>query len=300
MLLKTILSAKPKPGPVADLIFPQVKRIDKFHFEIVRGCQLRCVGCPNSTLQPKVERVEPDDFARCLANVDVDHVAYLRLFNFGEPLLHHDLAGILSRIPEQKWSVGRVEISTNAQFADWNQISDALKTGVLGQLVVSCDGDGTPEAYERLRPPSRWEKLIEFLERAKTLRDQYQPGLQLITRTICDAPEHQQRWRTVLEPRGWTPEFRDWMYLPESSVNMTKHALAVPKKVCSFQAVSDRLYVDFDGTVVPCCAHPRAAVLGNLREQSYNEIIRAQARARFLDTMGKDRSSMFVCNSCEF
>lgn len=45
-----------------------------------------------------------------------------------------------------------------------------LRLEVLTRLVVSCDGDGTPESYERLRPPSRWERLIEFLERAK-LRD---------------------------------------------------------------------------------------------------------------------------------
>lgn len=282
------------------LDFPRIDVIDKFHFEIVRGCQLRCIGCPNSTLQPAVKRIEPGDFEFLLGRVDVKRVEYLRLFSFGEPLLHRKLAAILDCIPRQKWSVGRVEISTNAQFADWSSLEEAFRAGVLTQIAVSCDGDGTPEEYERLRPPSRWEKLIEFLERARELRDRHCPQMELMTRTICEDPEARSRWRALLEPRGWTPEFRGWLYLPESTQNMTGHDIAAPRRVCSFQSENSRLYVDWDGTVVPCCAHPRAGVLGNLRDQTYNEIMHARARAKFIRRMRLDRVSMPICNACEF
>ena len=73
---------------------------------------------------------------------------YLRLFNFGEPLLHHDLAGILACIPKQRWKTRFVEISTNAQFVDWPSFEEALRQRVLTQIAVSCDGDGTPAEYE--------------------------------------------------------------------------------------------------------------------------------------------------------
>ena len=282
------------------LPLPRIEVIDKCHFEIVRGCQLRCVGCPNSTLMPKVRRIEPDDFDACLRNIDVRNIAYLRLFNFGEPLLHRKLSEILQCIPRQRWSVGRVEISTNAQFVDWADLEEAIKLRVLNNLSVSCDGDGTPEEYERLRPPSKWEKMVEFLERAKELRDRHDPGLTLMTRTICVDPTAQARWRQLLEPRGWVPEFRGWLYLPESQENLTGRAIRARRGVCSFQAVHNRLYVDWDGTVVPCCVHPRAAVLGNLHEATYNEIMRAQARAGMLGQMARDRSAMPICNSCEF
>ena len=196
--------------------------------------------------------------------------------------------------------MGRVEISTNAQFANWDDLGNALRTGVLSHLAVSCDGDGTPEAYERLRPPSRWEKLIEFLERVRELRDRYQPGLDLITRTICDDPVAQKQWREILEPRGWKPEFRGWLYLPESAQNMTGHSIIAPRRVCSFQSVHDRLYVDWDGTVVPCCAHPRAGVFGNLHSSTYNEIMRSRARAEMLRQMETGGGAMPICASCEF
>jgi radical SAM protein with 4Fe4S-binding SPASM domain len=301
-LLKQILTRAARQSllKVPQLDFPPIDTIARFHFDIVHGCQLRCVGCPNSTLAPPVQRVAVDAFEACLRNVDVKEVYYLRLFAFGEPLLHHDLAGILECIPRQSWSVLGVEISTNAQNPDWNDLENALRTKVLTTLAVSCDGDGTPEEYERLRPPSRWGKLIEFLERVKELRDRHHPELQLITRTICQDPAAQARWLKILVPRGWDTEFRGWHYLPESAMNMTGRAPKVPQNVCKFQNVHDKLYVDFDGTVVPCCAHPRAGVFGNLHQHSYNEIMRSRARAEMLARLGSQRDSMPVCNTCEF
>ena len=260
---------------------------------------------------PKIKRIAVDDFARCLANIDVDEVHTMRLFNFGEPLLHKELSKCVALIPQQKWTTQAVEISTNAQQVYWNDFEEMLRLNVLTRLVVSCDGDGTPAEYERLRPPSKWEKLIEFLERAKDLRDRHSPKLQLITRSVSEVPEHRARWESVLVPRGWTPEFRRWMILPESINNMTGRAAKAPPGPCFFVADASQfkdhpwhgqinlLYVDWDGTVVPCCMHPKASVFGNLREQKYSEILFGDRRAKFIDTMKKERETMPVCGECE-
>ena len=64
------------------------KHLYTLHFDIVNGCQLRCVGCPNSTLEPKIQRISIDDFDLCMGNIDVERIHTLRLFNYGEPLLH--------------------------------------------------------------------------------------------------------------------------------------------------------------------------------------------------------------------
>ena len=274
--------------------------IDKLGFEIVHGCQLRCVGCPNSTLKPKVKLIHPDDFGRALSNIDVATVSLLRLFNFGEPLLHDRLPEILLKIPQQAWRPRIVEVSTNAQYHDFNLLAESFRTGVLTRLCVSCDGDGTPEHYERLRPPAKWEKLIGFLHRARELRDRFAPGLTLMTRTICIDPNHQRRWTDMLEPLGYAVEFRDWQYFPESSTNMLSRSLKVPDGVCAFIKPGRRLYVDWDGTVVPCCVHPRAAVFGNLFEQRYSEILNGPKRLEVIGSMQNDRHGMKICSECEY
>jgi radical SAM protein with 4Fe4S-binding SPASM domain len=289
----------------------QPKDIYSLHFDIVHGCQLRCVGCPNSTLLPKIRRISVADFRTCLGNIDVERVFLMRLFNFGEPLLHKDLAGIVAAIPEQRWKVSIVELSTNAQRVDWTDFENAIAQGVINRLVASCDGDGTPEAYERLRPPSKWSRLIEFLERARELRDRRSPQMKLITKTIVRSAEDMQRWRDVLEPRGWTPEFRGWMALPESAQNMTGRTIAAPAGACVFLADPQDytsppwdgeirlLYVDADGTVVPCCIHPKASDFGNLKRQKFSAILNGERRAAFKAQMERDRASMAICGQCE-
>jgi radical SAM protein with 4Fe4S-binding SPASM domain len=281
------------------------------HLDIVHGCQLRCVGCPNSILQPKIAQVAEDDFATILRNIDVDRIHLLRLFNFGEPLLHRGLSRLLPHIRAQRWSAEQVELSTNAQKVYWDDFEAALATGVLTRLIVSCDGDGTPEDYERLRPPSKWDRLVEFLERTKELRDRHCPHLELMTMTVCEDEAARERWRAFLEPRGFTPRFRRWMWLPESKRNMTGRDPAAGEGVCLFMADPSeftehpwdgqihQLYCDADGTVVPCCVHPQAAVLGNLRTQTYNQILAGAARAGFLDDLAFRRDQLRICSQCE-
>lgn len=287
------------------------RSLHTFQIDIVHGCQLRCVGCPNSTIMDKVRRIDVSDFRKCIENVDVDFIQYLRLFNFGEPLLHENLTGILEVLRDQPWRAEVLEISTNAQFCNWEDFASALQLGMLNRLVVSCDGDGTPQQYEALRPPSKWEKLIEFLQRARELRDKFSPGLELVTRTIVENTQSMNRWREVLAPLGWQPEFRDWKVLPESRDNMTGRDIVVPMDVCTFVAPTSRfhetyhgevnqLYVDASGTVVPCCAHPKAAELGSLMNQRASELLASPKRHAFIRQLKADRSVMPICNRCEF
>jgi len=292
-------------------MFTPPRSIYVAHIDVVHGCQLRCVGCPNSVLLPKIMRMPKDTFGRILGNIDVERIHTLRLFNFGEPLLHKELSTLVALIPEQKWKASIVEISTNGQKVYWDDFEETLKLEVINRIALSCDGDGTPEEYERLRPPSKWENFIEFLERTRALRDRWSPATQLITRTVCEDPEQRERWKKILEPRGWHPEFRNWMALPGASQNMTGHELVVPKGPCAFLADPKEythhpwhgeinlVYVDWDGTVVPCCMHPRAGVLGNLAEQKYSEVLQGQARQRLIDAMRNDRRSMPVCGECD-
>jgi MoaA/NifB/PqqE/SkfB family radical SAM enzyme len=290
---------------------PQPKHIYIAGFDIVHGCQLRCVGCPNSTLEPKIQRITVDSFARCLANIDVERIHTLRLFNYGEPLLHRELSAIVAQIPRQRWKVSVVEISTNAQWVDWDEFEAAMRLEVVNKLVVSCDGDGTPEDYERLRPPSTWAKLTEFLDRARQIRDRWAPAMQLWTRTVVRTRADVRRWDAVLRPRGWTPEFRRWMALPQAQADLTGRVMVVPAGPCIYLAEpaeftkhpwfgeTNLLYVDADGTVVPCCVHPRAGEFGNLNVQKYSEIVGGAPRRAMKEAMTRNRAAMPICGGCD-
>lgn len=289
----------------------QPRHIFGAHFDIVHGCPMRCLGCPNSTIEPEIRKITVDDFALCLAHIDVERIHTFRLFNFGEPLLHRELPALVEMIPRQRWKASMVEISTNGQWVDWDAFEEMIRLEVVDRLVVSCDGDGTPESYEQLRPPSRWEKLVEFLDRARILRDRWAPAMQLWTRTVIRTRSDAGRWEDFLRPRGWMPEFRRWMLLPGAKENLTGRPVSVPNGPCVFLAEAAEfrghpwageinfLYIDVDGTVVPCCIHPNAGRFGNLKTQRYSEILHGPGRKAMRQAMEENRAAMPVCRQCE-
>ena len=175
------------------------------------------------------------DFELIIKNINVGSIKRLRLFNYGEPLLHPALPDILTKIKKRSNPpVRTVEIFTNAQHHNFPMLAEIFKTGVIDLFVVSCDGDGTKEEYERLRPPGKYEKLIEFLAKAKELRDQYAPNMFLRTSNICETDEGRQRWLKTLTPLGWTPSFRGWYHLPESVRTRDGEDSVAIKKGCFF------------------------------------------------------------------
>ncbi len=267
------------------------------HFELVEGCQLRCVGCPISTLQPKVKYISAADFKQYMLNVDVEHIQCLRLFNFGETLLHPNLLSIFEVIEELPHCFDEIEISTNGQFAYWNDFEAVIKTGRLNTLVVSCDGDSTAEVYERLRPPAKWDKLMDFLERASELKRRFAPNMKLMARVICVDDEERQAWFRLLAPMGWKPEFRQWLILPDTD-NDDYPEISLPDASCRFLTMEKLLYVAVDGTVIPCCAHPRAGEFGNLSQSTYTEILQMGEKEKMRDRMNHHRRDMSICSQC--
>ncbi len=269
-----------------------------FHFDIVQGCQLRCVGCPNSILLPKIDHITAADFAACLRNVDVRRVKVMRLFNFGEPFLHPDLGGILAAIPQQSWRVDRIEVSTNAMILDEAKLRVVLGSGVVTHLYVSCDGDGTPAEFERLRPPGKWDKLIRFLDAAARIRRELGSPVVLRTRSVCPTEAGRARWRGVLEPLGWEPEFRDWIPLPDTKEQPWDRPVNVTNRVC-WPMDGVNLFVNAQAQVIPCCSYPDFEPLGDLRTQAFSAIHRGQLRREFRRALKANRVGDRICGQCE-
>lgn len=278
-----------------------LKKINQFHFDIISGCQLSCVGCPTPVQKEKIHAIDPETFRHCLNNVDVQRVDVLRLFNFGEPLLHPNLTKIgevLADIRHIKFDI--IEISTNAQRCNWEDFENLLKLGVVGRIAVSCDGDATAESYEQLRPPAKWHKLLDFFDRCATAVAKYSPETKMMTRTVISSVECIPKWENLLTPFGFVPEFRGWKILPEASLNMTGRAVEPAEGICFFVEDQTKLFVNAYGDVVPCCVHPKAGHLGSLRVSKFSEILAGRQRREFVDELLSARRGMKICGTCEF
>ena len=96
---------------------------------------------------------------------------------------------------------------------------------------------------------------------------------------------------------GFKPEFRHFIMMPERKENPYKIKFVVPNGVCRYLR-KERLYVDYDGTIVPCCAHPRAFTMGNLTQIKYSQMLKSKERKEAILQMKYNRKNMEICKGC--
>lgn len=272
-------------------------RLQRLGIDIVSGCNLLCVGCPNSTIKRKLEFTTPEDFNTILSNIDVKHIENLKLYNFGETFLHHQLDEMLDIIKKQKWSTKHVEMSTNGQILDQDQIISVFKSLMVTRFGISADGNCTSEVYEILRPGAKWNNLIEFLGFIDKYRDDYISNSKCFLKVLCTG--NKMKWKELARDFCLDIQWRKWRKAPDS-VKYKDAKLKVPNHSCKHVESSRvRCYVDWNGDVVPCCNHPKAAVFGNLKEQNFSDIYHGKKRKDFINLLNKNRKRHPICGRCE-
>ena len=110
--------------------------------------------------------------------------------------------------------------------------------------------------------------------------------------------EGKTRWQSVLGPRGWEAEFREWILLPSTSGEPWGRAPVVTNKLC-WQLMGVKLFVDCHGDVIPCCAFPDLAPMGNLLTQKFSEVQRGALREKMKNFLKTDRVNDKICGNCE-
>jgi hypothetical protein len=232
-----------------------------------------------------------------LEHVDVSHIEYLKLYNFGEIFLHDNLDKILVQIPKQRWKTKHVEISTNGQCMDEGRIESVFRSGIITRFGVSADGDCTAEKYEELRRGAKWDRLIMFLLMVEQARRKHSPHTKIFLKVIPTGGK--KEWKEFAAGIGWEIEWRKWRKAPES-VAFDGVSRRVPKGPCKHVTSSRlRVYVDWDGTVVPCCNHPRAGVFGSLKSHKLSGILKGFSRKGVIREMKHNRRNMTICGQCE-
>lgn len=259
--------------------------IKKLGIDIVSGCQLKCVGCPNSTLDRKISFMSEDTLRQCLSNINVK-VDLLRLYNFGEPLLHPEF-NKMTKIVSQWGRAKTVEVSTNGQCGA--KVAHELRKAKIDTLVVSCDGEGTRVEYERLRYGASWNRLVRFLNEAREAT----PKAKHIIRGMVFTKEGRKRWKEVA--KGWKLECRTWHPFPKSAENPSNKVVHITKGACRYLG-KDNLYVNYSGGVSACCVYPDAVIVGDFMSDKASRLLKHK---RVLKAKMKIRRTG-VCQECAF
>jgi len=314
-------------GYSSELICDEVRWNPFFlQLEPTTRCNFSCVNCSHKDLpwERKNQDLNLWEFARILdENPDLKR---LQLQGLGEPLLNRDLVTMLKNAHHHGISTS---ITTNGARLN-KGIGTRLKTH-LDKLVISLD-TVEEDLFTQLRRGGNWKKIrtnIENFLAVKTYTSvvyncvisfhnlasiegviqfafDTQPGevhLQLAENwyipgqkefaishqiAIKDAQQEQeiltiiQKWRPLLKEKG---------------INLTYTGADKRKGFCWWPFFG--MFISVDGYVTPCCIRmqPEIFNLGNIFEQSLEEIWYGEPYKNFRKTMFQDRENG-ICDYC--
>jgi MoaA/NifB/PqqE/SkfB family radical SAM enzyme len=136
-------------------------------------CNLRCVMCwstvaRNNGITPLMDQKLPENTLLRFKKLEpyIPYFQSLALNGSGEPLLSPALPGILEILAGKK--APPITFTSHLQLLNRKRAEMIVKSGVTN-VTVSVDA-ACKETFERIRTPSKWEKLLRALDLLNTVK----------------------------------------------------------------------------------------------------------------------------------
>ncbi len=273
-------------------------------------CQLHCLECPvgtNELSRPKAY-MELSVFKSIIDSV-YPYVFYLNLYAQGEPLLHSEIIEMISYARSKNFYV---VLSTNGMLLDDTMAEKIVQSG-LSKIVISMDGfsQQTYEAYRKGGELSRIKYGIEALSKIKKQLKKNNPKL-VVQALVTSHNEHElnaiKEWVCSLNNVKFVKKslqiYKNFNLLPKQEsykrYRFSENQWNRKKKYLNrcFRIWS-QCVITVQGDVVPCCFDKKAQyVMGNVNNQSLNELWRNEAFQRFRKAVLENRRQFLICQNC--
>ncbi len=270
--------------------------LKKVYVEITNVCNLNCSFCHGTKREKRF--LPPEDF-RLFAEKIRPFTEYIYLHVLGEPLIHPQLKEILDICEELHF---KVTVTTNGTLLRRN-----------ADVLLSC-----PALYK----VSVSLHSFEANER-KSLLEDYMTG-------VCVFAAKAARQGVIVALRLWneggenslnsdinaliSDRFPGPYRENRSGITLSKNVfleygekfdwpdLAAPETGAGFcMGLRDQAAVLCDGTVVPCCLDCEGDIpLGNLYEQSLEDILNGERAKNLINGFSERRASEELCRRCGY
>jgi len=138
------------------------KPITYAYLETTNYCNLSCTFCNRDEVVKKLKHMSLTDWRLVLEKLKDQPIKEAKLMGLGEPFLHPNFSNICEMFKEYFPNAFLI-VATNCQYKMNKNFTESLK--FIDLLYLSIDG--YKESYEKFRPPSKWSKLINFLDQLK-------------------------------------------------------------------------------------------------------------------------------------
>lgn len=270
--------------------------LKKVYLEITNICNLACSFCPGTKREKKI--MSTDEFA-FLAEKIRPHSDYLYFHLMGEPLLHPELCKLLDIAGHLGF---KVIITTNGTLLD-RAGETLLRSPAVHKLNISLqsfEANKGGELEHYLTACAEFAKRASESGKICVLRLWNEGGLNELNGTIKERlaaffpePWRESRQSLVLSDRVFL-ESGDKFDWPDMSVGDRGEE-------CFCYGLRDQVGVLCDGTVVPCCLdHEGDIALGNLFENSLEEIMSSERARTIRDGFSKRKATEELCRRCGY
>ncbi|MBX2965299.1 MAG: SPASM domain-containing protein [Cyclobacteriaceae bacterium] len=282
--------------------------------EPTTSCNLRCPECPSglrSFTRPTGMLQQP------LFKNSIDQLApklsYLIFYFQGEPYLN---PGFLDMVQYASNKGIYTATSTNAHYLTHENAKRTIESG-LDRLIISIDGTAQ-DTYQSYRVGGSLEKVIEGTKRIVALKKQLKSKTPhvLFQFLVVKPNEHQ-----VPEVYKLAKELGvDEVVLKTAQIYDYENGsdlIPVQDKYSRYRKTPDGKYaiknsldnhcwkmwhscvITWDGKVVPCCFDKDAHfVLGDLSQNTFEEIWFGEKYQRFRASLLKSRKEIEICKNC--
>lgn len=277
--------------------------------ELTNNCNLHCPECASGSGAMKRERgfMDVDLFNKIISELR-PYLYNINLYFQGEPLLHPAFSSFILN------SGGiRSVMSTNGHFLSEENSEKIVRSG-LGKLIISLDGLDQ-ENYSAYRIGGNVETVKEGIRNISAARKEYKSSLRIELQLLVNSfNEHQ-----IPRMRKLAAEFNASLKLKSMQIisgNSFEKWLPHRSRFRRYE-ISDGKYrirnnlpgrcarlwlnpvITWNGNVLPCCFDKDADhIMGDLTQESFNEIWNGSKYRLFRRVLLTDRSAVEICRNC--
>jgi len=261
-----------------------MKHIKYAYLATTNYCNLDCSFCNRKEVIKSLKHMSLETFAEVLKKLEGHPIEEAKLMGMGEPYLHPQFDEICKMFKEA-FPNAYLIVATNCQHRVNKRFKESLK--YIDQLYFSIDG--YKESFERDRGGATWTKLIKFLDDFSAV-DRY--DCEVVCNyvvnpdNVYDIPlvnseivkvyglkdlrlNIAQNWsEDESMVGGYTEEQLD--YLRRNYKENIKGEAPWTWSDCFW--VKEAVYMTVEGDITVCCLNTSAEPVGNILEQTIEEI----------------------------
>ena len=277
--------------------------------ELTNHCNLNCPECATGSGQMKRERgfMDIELFNKIISELS-PYLYNINLYFQGEPLLHPGFSLFIRNSRNI-----RTVISTNGHFLSEENCEKIVRSG-LSKLIISLDGLDR-DSYSAYRINGNIETVMDGLRNISAAWKKYNSALKIEIQVLVNKlNEHQiPQIRKLAEGLKASLKLKSMqiitknnfeLWLP-ANVKFRRYKISDGKYQVK-SSLPDRCarlwfnpVVTWDGKVLPCCFDKDAEhIMGDLCQESFNEIWNGTKYRLFRRLLLSDRSTIEICRNC--